>query len=97
MIICHKFASMKIIRSIDELVDEFGGDTSLAEYLGISQSAVAQWKIRGSIAAGWHLRLFAELTKRGRTVHPSVFGLSEAEAGHLFLRFDNRRPEVRAA
>lgn len=88
---------MKMIKTIDELVDEFGGDTSLADFLGISQSAVAQWKVRKQIAAGWHLRLLAELTKRGRSAHPSVFGLTEAEAGDLFSRVENRRPRSREA
>lgn len=89
---------MKMIRTIDELVSEFDGDTSLAEFLGISQSAVAQWKVRGQIASGWHLRLLAELTRRGRTVHPEVFGLTEDEAGVLFDKLrPKRRPEIRAA
>lgn len=87
---------MKMIKSIDELVEVFGGDTSLADFLGISQSAVAQWKVRGQIAAGWHLRLLAELTKRGRSAHPSVFGLTEAEAGDLFNRVETRHHRRRA-
>jgi hypothetical protein len=84
---------MAVIRTIDELVEEFGGDTALAELLGITQSAVAHWKIRGQIAAGWHLRLLAELQRRGFTVEPSVFGLTDREAEGLFPK---RRPKTRA-
>jgi len=75
---------MKIIQSIEELVSFLGGDTVLADLLGISQSAVAHWKIRGRIASGWHLRLLAEIRSRGADVHPRVFGLEDHEAHILF-------------
>ncbi len=75
---------MSEIKTIEDLVDFFGGDTALAEFLGTTQSAVAQWKIRGQIAAGWHLRLLAELRRRDKQVSPAVFGLSDDEASGLF-------------
>lgn len=78
--------SMKHIRSIDELVEFFGGDTELGKMLGLDQSAIGQWKRRGNISGGWHLRLLAELTGRGATVDPEVFGLSRDEAMPLFER-----------
>lgn len=78
---------MKHISSIHELVDFFGGDTALADRLDISQSAVAHWKIRGRIAAGWHLRLLAEVRARGATVCPSVFGLTDPQLEGLFGPF----------
>lgn len=67
------------INSIDELVEAFGGDTALANELDVSQPAVANWKARGHISSGWHLRLFAEVHRRGKTVAPHVFGLTEEE------------------
>jgi len=75
---------MTHIGTIAELVEFFGGDTALAAMLDISQSAVAHWKLRKQIAAGWHLRLLAEISRRGATVDPEVFGLSEDEAIGLF-------------
>ena len=80
----YTVADMKHITSIHELVEFFGGDTALAEYLDISQSAVAHWKIRGRIAAGWHLRLLAEIHARDATVDPSVFGLTSKQFEGLF-------------
>ena len=71
------------INSIDELVEELGGDTALALKLGISQPAVANWKIRQHIGPGWHMRLYAELTGRSRTVNPCVFGMSEEQFAPL--------------
>lgn len=73
-----------MLHTIDELIDFLGGNTALAEMLGIDQSAVSQWKIRRQIGSGWHLRLLSEVRARGADVHPSVFGLSEEEARGLF-------------
>lgn len=73
-----------ILRTIDDLIEFFGGNSEMADWLGIDQSAVSQWKIRQQIAAGWHLRLLAEVRRRGADVHPSVFGLSDDEAKGLF-------------
>lgn len=72
---------MMHISSIAELVDFFGGDTALAAKLDISQSAVAHWKLRNQIAAGWHLRLLTEIHRRGATVEPEVFGLDQIDLG----------------
>lgn len=72
------------VKTIDQLIDKLGGDTVLADALGVSQPAVANWKVRGQIAAGWHLRLLAEARRRSLTVAPGVFGLSEDEARGLF-------------
>jgi hypothetical protein len=85
---------MTDIKTIEELVEFFDGDTVLADMLGISQPAVAQWKIRGHIGSGWHLRLYAEIRRRGVTVDPSVFGLTREEAAGLFDVDDPPRPRA---
>jgi hypothetical protein len=72
------------IASIHDLIDALGGDTEVAEWLGIGQPAVGMWKSRDVIGSGWHLRLLAECRRRGLTVDPKVFGLSERDAGDLF-------------
>lgn len=72
------------INSIDDLVAALGGDSEVAAWLGISQPAVAMWKSRGHIGSGWHLRLVAEIRRRGMTVDPNVFGLTERDVGDLF-------------
>jgi hypothetical protein len=83
---------MTDIKTIEQLVDFFGGDTALADMLGISQPAVAQWKSRGHIGSGWHLRLYAEIRRKGATVEPSVFGLTREEAAGLLDDDDPPRP-----
>ncbi len=77
---------MKEITTIDDLIDALGGDTAVANWLGISQPAVANWKVRGQIAAGWHLRILARLKQERRRVDPALFGLSRQEADGLFER-----------
>lgn len=66
------------INSVDELIDELGGPLELARELDISQPAVSQWKSRG-IGTGWHMLLYAKAIRRGKTVCPAVFGLTEEE------------------
>lgn len=77
------------IRTISELIDELGGDTVVARWLGISQPAVAQWKARGQIATGWHMRLLAEMIRRGKTIDPGVFGLSADDIAPFLHRTKN--------
>ena len=85
------------IKTIDGLVDALGGDTVLARDLGISQPAVANWKVRGQIGAGWHMRLYAKIRARGLTIDPNIFGLTEDEAIGLGPLERGVRREVVAA
>lgn len=72
------------IETIDQLIEKLGGDTVVAGMFDISQPAVANWKVRGQIAAGWHLRLLAISREKGLRVSPAVFGLGEKDAAALF-------------
>jgi len=67
------------INTIAELIERLGGDTTLARHFGITQPAVANWKVRGEIGAGWHMRLYAMARRMNLTINPAVFGMSEAE------------------
>jgi hypothetical protein len=73
------------INSIEELIEALGGDTAVAGMFGISQPAVANWKARGQIATGWHMRLYAEVRRMGLSINPAVFGLTEEEFVPLSL------------
>jgi len=68
------------ITSIEGLIAALGGDTAVAAWLGVSQPAVANWKARGDIPGGWHMRLFARVVQMGMTIDPAVFGLTPSEA-----------------
>jgi predicted transcriptional regulator len=87
---------MKRITTIPELIEALGGDTLVADMLGISQSAVAHWKLRNQIASGWHMRLLSEAIDRGYRVEKSVFGLAEHEAEKLFAML-YREPRAAAS
>ena len=69
---------MRDIKTIDDLIAEFGGPARFGEWLDIGQEAVSAFKWHG-VSPGWHLRLRAELRRRGCDVHPGVFGLTEDE------------------
>lgn len=70
------------LNTIDELIDAFkagdrSGEHELAEFLGISVNAILNWRLRGYIPNGWHLRLYLEAQRRGWTIAPEVFDLQQ--------------------
>lgn len=92
---------MQQIGTVEEVVDALGGDTQVAAWLGISQPAVAQWKIRGEIPGGWHMRIYIRLLSMGLDCDPKVFGLSAEDAlalrnAHNPARSKRQRPTAHA-
>lgn len=84
---------MNCIRTVDDLVEALGGDTAVAHWLRITQGAVANWKQRGEIPGGWHLRLYARLLAEGWEVDTAaVFGLSDRES-RMLRRVHKPHPE----
>lgn len=81
------------VNSIGELVWAFGGDTEVARWLGITQPAVANWKVRSQIPPGWHLRLWARAKREGRSVNPAIFGfdVDDPEVDAVSIRGRPRR------
>ncbi len=80
------------ISSIEELIEALGGTSAVARFCEYeSDSGVSNWKARGFIPPAWHLRLLLELSKRGCTVAPSVFGLPDEEFTALVAR--RREPD----
>ena len=65
----------KKIVTVDRLINALGGPTAVGKWLGIKQSAVSNWSLRGEIPPGWHLRLYMEAQKRGFRVDDELFGL----------------------
>lgn len=68
------------ISSVDQAVAALGGDTAVATWLDISQPAVANWKVRGYIPPGWHMKIVAELLRRQKTFDPALFDMTAADA-----------------
>lgn len=65
---------MNVLRSVQEVVDAFGGTKATAEWAGHGESAVSNWIARGFIPPGWHFRMQDELSARGFVISRSVFG-----------------------
>lgn len=78
----------KVVRTVDELIDAFGGVEKMARWAGMSNhSAVCHWRTRNSIPPGWHLRLLVACAARGILVDLTVFGLEPEEARVLLERW----------
>lgn len=67
----------KRIETVEDLVREFGGPTEMSKWTGTGQSGVSNWITRGYVPPGWHLRVLIEAGRRGWTISPAVFDLSE--------------------
>lgn len=86
------------ITSIETLVKSLGGPNELGDAFGISQEAVSNWSVRGNIPGGWHVQLYALAGRKGLTIDPKVFNLTEKDVEGLFpTRRPKRRAEARAA
>ena len=67
---------MKIkLKTVEEVIDAFGGPTAIGAWLGIGQSAVSNWKIDDAIPPGWHLRLARHAERHGFVISDDLFGL----------------------
>jgi len=73
------------IKSISDMVTELGGPSELGAILGITQEAVSNWVARDYVPGGWHMQLAAILYRRGKSVDPRVFNLTEKDVEGLML------------
>lgn len=74
------------ITTIGGLVEAFGGDSAVANWLGITQPAVANWKARNQIPPGWYFKLFARARREGLSIDPVILGSDENDPDYAALR-----------
>jgi hypothetical protein len=72
------------INSVDDLIGAFGGASKLGSSLGIGDTAVHNWSARGFIPPSWHMRLYVDLRKMGKTATPELFELDGENACVLY-------------
>ena len=69
---------MPMIPDVKAAVQVLGGPTAVAEWLGIGQSAVSMWIIRGYVSGDSSLPVYRTLIERGYTrIAPDVFGYDD--------------------
>ena len=70
--------SKHVIRTVRQLVDEFGGTGKMAAFLGIVPSAVSNMLADDDIPRGYHLELYLEAKRRGWAIDSyRLFGVRE--------------------
>jgi hypothetical protein len=57
--------------SAADVVKKFGGQTAVAQLIGVNQSAIAYWVKRGLIPTKWHAQLLELASQRGVHLTPS--------------------------
>lgn len=73
---CHSLADMNA-QIVDRIVSKFGTQTRMASMLGVNQSTIAYWKIRGIIPARQQGKILAVARREGIDVSPNDFFLEE--------------------
>ena len=54
--------------NVKEVVNKYGGQSALAEQLGIGQSAIAYWVKKGAIPSKWHTKMLGLAQKNGTDI-----------------------------
>jgi hypothetical protein len=65
--------------SVRKIVDKFGGQSALAELVGVKQSAVAYWVKKGAIPSKWHSKILRLANDNGVLIAPSELETSFSE------------------
>ena len=63
--------------SIEQIIQKFGGQSSLASSLGRRQSTVQHWANTGRIPSQWHQELLKLAREKGITLEPQDFVTQE--------------------
>lgn len=71
------------INTVSELVDAFGGNKPMADWADAGETAVCNWKAANEIPRGYHLRMWLEADRRGLSINPKLFGVSEYVHGRV--------------
>lgn len=66
--------------TIEQIIDRFGGQSSLAGLLGRRQSTVQHWVKTGRIPSQWHKKLLALAREKGIILEPGEFIIKETPA-----------------
>ena len=80
--------------SAADVVKKFGGQTALAQLIGVNQSAIAYWVKRGTIPAKWHMQLLELAPREGFELSASELIGSGAPNPEPALSDADRRSEA---
>lgn len=63
----------RTLRTVDEVIDAFGGNEVVGEWLGVGRTAVCNWRSRG-FPTGVQLRIWLQAQELGYRIDLKVFG-----------------------
>lgn len=71
--------SKRTLKTVEQVIEAFGGTSATAEWAGVGPSAVSNWISKGFIPPGWHFRMSDHFAGSGLTVSRDVFSKREEE------------------
>jgi len=66
-----------MLKTVDSIIDTFGGTNAVARQLGVGPPAVSNWRAAGAIPSEWFLVFSGWAESRQLTVDSSLFGFKE--------------------
>lgn len=77
--------------NVRKIVDKFGGQTALAELVGVKQSAIAYWVKKGGIPSKWHSKIMSLANENGVLIDASELAMSSDETSALIASGVNNK------
>ena len=79
--------------SVRKIVDKFGGQSALAELVGVKQSAIAYWVKKGNIPSKWHSKIMSLANDQGVLLDAFELVMCAADSSvNIVLDSDNKNP-----
>ena len=69
-----------MMHNAKDVIGALGGPTAVANWLGLDQSTVSGWGLRGAVGRGYRLHVYWSLRDRGhreRDIPAKAFGLDD--------------------
>lgn len=63
-----------MLETVEAVIEALGGNAATASLLGVRQSAVSNWKVRGQVPSHRYFAIAAALRSVNKEVSPVVFG-----------------------
>lgn len=76
---------VKVIETIDELIDAMGGTGEAARWAGTTDACVSNWRAREYLPSGYHLRALIWMNEHSYKAAPSLFGLNDGDVERVSL------------
>lgn len=70
----------KRLRTVQDVIDEFGGPAEMGRLLKVSPQRINNWRVRGNFPPETYLWLTEELKRRGKSAPATLWSMTESQS-----------------